>query len=120
MSYMDLVTAISNEIKGTADFFTSRRNVMGLAADNSNEIADQLAENIILQINRLPPIKVDGAKLLNEAVGASGYNAEGQKQSMDCIAKKLIEPPGKKNATFLAGPCCIRWALCGLLLFISA
>ena len=101
MSYMDLVTAISNEIKGTADFFTSRRNVMGLAADNSNEIADQLAENIILQINRLPPIKVDGGKVLNDAVGNSGHSAEGMKKIMDCIAKKLIEPPGKKNATFL-------------------
>ena len=101
MSYMDLVTSIANEMKGTADFFTSRQKVMGLETDNSNEIAGQLAENIILQINRLPPIKVDGAKLLNDAVGNSGYSAEGMNKIMDCIAKKLIEPPGKQKAAFL-------------------
>ena len=98
MSYMDLVTSIANEMKGTADFFTSRQKVMGLETDNSKEIANQLAENVILQINRLPTIRVDGAQVLNDAVGNSGCSAEGMKKNHGLHCKEAYRTTWKAKS----------------------
>ena len=96
MSCLDVVKKIANDIKGTRDFFTSRQGIMGLAADTYDMLADKLARNIAVQINKLPQLKVDGAKLLNDAISLSGYSADGKKMIMDCIANKLIEAPARR------------------------
>ena len=101
MSCLDVVKKIANDIKGTRDFFTSRQGIKGLAADTYDMLADKLARNIAVQINKLPQLKVDGAKLLNDAISLSGYSADGKQEIMDCIANKLIETPAGRVGSAL-------------------
>ena len=70
--------ALIKEMHQVKGFLLSRLQVSGPAAAKASEIASQLAQSMVAQINKLPTITSDSAKGLTDALAASGYDEAGK------------------------------------------
>ena len=82
-------------------FLLSRLQVTGLAAAKAAEIASQLAQSMVAQINMLPKITSDSAKNLTDALAASGYDETGKAAILQAIdtglTNNIINTPNNQK-----------------------
>ena len=83
--------ALIKEMHQVKSFLLSRFQVSGPAAAKASEIASQLAQSMVAQINMLPKLTSDAAKSLTDALAASGYDEAGKAAILQAIDAGLTQ-----------------------------
>ena len=101
---MSSVEDLCTQIKGCAEFFTSRLRCGGPSSD---ENVASMARSLASQVQALSELDIPGAAALNRAVGSSGFDEPRTKLLADAIEYRLQHGPealGRRGAQTLRQP----------------